>query len=367
MTDIKLPTPGEIKSDLWEHLAGSDKPIVMYGMGNGADKILRVFEKYSITVSDFFASDGFVRGQQFHGKTVCSYSDICKKYDDFIIVVSFGTRLPEVLGRIYDLAEVRELYLPDVPVAGDNIFTREYYSENYGDFSKIFGLLADDKSRETLRDVINYRLTGDILHLKGHTVSQSGVFSDILHSENIRNCADLGAYTGDSIASLARYAPNLSQVIAMEPDAKNFKKLSAFAENTPYKVRAYNLAAWDREEELEFSAEGNRNSSIIAGGNSTSAPIQGKVRKVRCADLDSLQPDLCDYIKYDVEGAEYEAILGSRTTIEKFSPKLLVSLYHRTEDIIRLTKQVASLGYSKLYIRRFDYIPAWDLNLLAIK
>ena len=30
----------EIKKDLWQYLAESDKPIVMYGMGNGADKIL---------------------------------------------------------------------------------------------------------------------------------------------------------------------------------------------------------------------------------------------------------------------------------------------------------------------------------------
>ena len=54
-------------SDLWTYLAQSNKPIVMYGMGNGADKILGVCESFNITVSDFFASDGFVRGQSFHG------------------------------------------------------------------------------------------------------------------------------------------------------------------------------------------------------------------------------------------------------------------------------------------------------------
>ena len=62
----------EIKKDLWQYLAESDKPIVMYGMGNGADKILSVCEAKGIEIKDFFASDGFVRGHSFHGKKVLS-------------------------------------------------------------------------------------------------------------------------------------------------------------------------------------------------------------------------------------------------------------------------------------------------------
>ena len=62
----------DIEKDLWQVLAEANKPIVMYGMGNGADKILDVFSKRGISVADFFASDGFVRYKQFHGKTVVS-------------------------------------------------------------------------------------------------------------------------------------------------------------------------------------------------------------------------------------------------------------------------------------------------------
>ena len=62
--------------DLWEYLQATDKTVVMYGMGNGADKILAVCAQYGIEVADFFASDGFVRGHSFHGKTVLSYSAV---------------------------------------------------------------------------------------------------------------------------------------------------------------------------------------------------------------------------------------------------------------------------------------------------
>ena len=62
------------KSDMWDVLSKEDRPIVVYGMGNGADKLVERFEKYNIKISDFFASDGFVRGHFFHGFRVKSFS-----------------------------------------------------------------------------------------------------------------------------------------------------------------------------------------------------------------------------------------------------------------------------------------------------
>ena len=70
-------------TDLWQHLQAlsrAGRPILLYGMGNGADKILTVCDSYGIPVADFFASDGFVRGHSFHGKVVLSFSQACEKY-----------------------------------------------------------------------------------------------------------------------------------------------------------------------------------------------------------------------------------------------------------------------------------------------
>ncbi len=69
----------DVCRDMWQTLREGTKPIVMYGMGNGADKILAVFLEKGIEVADFFASDGFVRHQESHGKTVRSYAEICEK------------------------------------------------------------------------------------------------------------------------------------------------------------------------------------------------------------------------------------------------------------------------------------------------
>ncbi|MBR4958721.1 MAG: FkbM family methyltransferase, partial [Phascolarctobacterium sp.] len=52
---------------VWERLQQTDKPIVLYGMGNGADKIVDWCEANAVKIAGSFASDEFVRGQVFRG------------------------------------------------------------------------------------------------------------------------------------------------------------------------------------------------------------------------------------------------------------------------------------------------------------
>ena len=103
-------------TDLWRHLKETDKPILMYGMGNGADKILAELDKRGIEICDFFASDGFVRGHFFHGKRVLSYSEAKEQYGDFIVLLAFGSSLDDVIENIIKISKEQELYAPDVPV-----------------------------------------------------------------------------------------------------------------------------------------------------------------------------------------------------------------------------------------------------------
>ena len=68
-----------------------------------------------------------------------------------------------------------------------------------------------------------------------------------------------------------------------------------------------------------------------------------------------------------MEGSEYQALTGSKITIKECRPRLLVSLYHRSEDLFVLPNLVRALSPDyKLYLRKLRYIPAWDLNLYAI-
>ena len=352
--------------DLWEYLQKTDKTVVMYGMGNGADKILRVLDAYGIEVADFFASDGFVRGHAFHGKTVLSYSAVKEKYgaDRIIVLLSFATSLPSVMADIKEIADECELYAPDVPVCGDTLFCRSFAEEKREDLERAYALFADDESRRIFEEVLAYKLSGRIEHLLRAENDKDAVYRSLLHATGYCAAMDLGAYNGDTVRELLGYAEGLQTVYAIEPDRRNFRKLSEYAETLAGRVNIHTVqaAAWSHETRLSFGDEGNRNSGICASG-----------KGVKTRDVPAISPDevldgrSVDYIKYDVEGAEREAIEGSRETILRYRPELLVSAYHRSEDLFALPLQIHEICPAyRLYLRRYPYIPAWDLNLICI-
>ena len=347
--------------DLWQYLSESEKKIVMYGMGNGADKIIGVCSRYGIEIADFFASDGFVRGQLFHGKTVLSFSQIKEKYgkENIIVLVAFASMLPEVMNTIASVCKECEAYVPDVPVRGENIFCEEFELLHRESINEAYSLLADDRSREVFRGVLDFRRTGRLDVLQSTCDTPEAVLKELLHFERYKIIGDIGAYNGDTAEELLRICPLAEKIYSLEPDRRNFRKLSAFAEGKD-RIIPINAAAWKANTTLIFDDSGNRNAGLAEDG------LSKRRAEVDAITLDSIFTDGVDYIKYDVEGAEKEALEGSASVIRKYRPDLLISLYHRTEDLHALILQLHGICPDyKLYVRRYPYIPAWDLNLYA--
>lgn len=362
------------KRDLWEYLSATPKTVVMYGMGNGADKILSVCAEKGLEVSDFFASDGFVRGHSFHGKTVLSWSETKEKYgaENLIVLLSFGTSRPEVLETVYRVADEAELYAPDVPAFGDGVFDCAFFEAHKSEIEAVYDLLSDDESRRIYENVISYKLTGNIEYLKNAESDRTVMMQTMAEPEKLRVAADLGAYNGDTVRELLEMSDgSLARVYAMEPDARNFRKLKAYAEGeTRAEVVPIHAGAWSKTSTLCFDASGNRNASFEVNRSEVLSERPAKTTEISARALDDvLDGEAVDYIKYDVEGAEREALLGSRKTIETYQPTLLVSLYHRNEDVFALPLQIHELfpQYSRFYVRRLRGVPAWDLNLFCKK
>ncbi len=348
-----------VREDMWDALARESRPIVVYGMGNGADKLIERFKKYGIKISDFFASDGFVRGHTFHGMRVKSFSEVKETYPEFVIVLSFASNRTEVLEMLEAIDSEHEMYVPDMPVAGEEYFDREFYNSHYGDIVRAYGLFADEDSRNAYANIINYKLFGKMRYLTDAFSTKDELYSEI-SSACIETFVDAGAYNGDTAKEAIEYFPDLREIIAIEPDPKNFKKLEKFSKTVSAPiVKAVNAAVWSSDGAGEFSSSGNRNSSI-----SSTTSYQHKDTDVSLISVDSLglSPD---YIKYDVEGAELEALIGSHGTIEDARPTLLVSLYHRSRDIFEIPNYLGEkYPFYRMVLRRLKCLPAWEIDLL---
>jgi FkbM family methyltransferase len=193
-------------------------------------------------------------------------------------------------------------------------------------------------------------------------VNSGDVFDENI-GKKISLAIDAGAYRGDTAEEMKAYIPSLEKIYAIEPDLRNFRKLEAYSKaESDVSVVPINAAAWSENSFGDFNSSGNRNSTISA-----TASFEHKEASVRLLMLDSLSSEQIDYIKYDVEGAEYEALVGSQRIIREHSPALLVSLYHRSRDIFFLINYLRkSYPHYSLYLRRERCLPAWEIDLIMI-
>lgn len=341
---------------MWNYLKDKNRPIVIYGMGNGADKIIDTLEKFGLSPVGVFASDDFVRGQSFRGFKVKKYSDLKSEFPEMIVLIAFGTFRDEVLQNIKKIASETEVLAPDVPVYGDGLFTRDYAKKHEEELEAVYNMLADEQSKTVFKNTILYRITGKIDYLFEIETDCYEAYENILHLENDEVYCDLGAYNGDTIDEFLSVTNGFSKIYAIEPDKKNFKKLYAKYGDTE-NIVLHNSAVNNKTGEIGFDTNGGRHSVVNKNG-----------KMIPCISLDdALNGNKATYLKFDVEGMEEKAILGAKQTILKYKPKMLISAYHKTDDYFSLPLLVNSIRDDyKIYIRHYKYIPAWDTQFYFV-
>ncbi len=343
--------------DLWHYLKEQNKPIVIYGMGNGADAVIDKLISVGGKVSGVFASDDFVRGQSFRGHTVLTYNDIKEKFKKFIVVTAFGSSLPEVKENLLRIASEQELYIADAPVYGKTFFDSSFVSAHKNQLFEVYNSLSDERSKEVFENVVRFKLSGKTDYLFAAEDNETETVKGLLQFPKNATIYDLGAFNGDTAEKFAALWNDYGKIVAVEPSERNFIRL---IENTkPLKnIECVNAAIGYLNGNMFFGNEGGRNQSLHGGSKTT-----------KCITIDSLAEKYGkpDFIKFDIEGEELNGIIGGEETIKKYKPALMISAYHRSEDIITIAKKVLSLRNDyKVYFRRFPCIPCWDSYFIFI-
>jgi len=202
-------------------------------------------------------------------------------------------------------------------------------------------LLADEKSRITLQKCMRFRGTHDWKDRPEYSIRNQYFPEDIVHLSDHEVFVDCGAYVGDSIKSFLKYSGGTyKKIIAFEPDEKNAEQLKKSISD----VIVFNAAVWSTNTKLSFESGNGSNSQISD---------RMELKQIRALAIDSLA-ECADatFIKMDIEGSEYNALLGARNTIQNNLPILAICIYHSDEDMLRLIELIAgwNLNYN-LYVR----------------
>jgi FkbM family methyltransferase len=152
---------------------------------------------------------------------------------------------------------------------------------------------------------------------------------------------DCGANIGLSVIYLKQQFPD-AVIIAFEPDEENFKLLKKNIESFGYKnVEARKEAVWIEDTFIRFAGEGSMSSRIEAGSSGSTI----EVKAIRLRDLLS---KTIDFLKIDIEGAEYRVIIDLADKLH-FVKNLFLE-YHgsfsQNNELTQIFKILVENGFS---------------------
>ena len=170
---------------------------------------------------------------------------------------------------------------------------------------------------------------------------------------------DGGAFNGET--AFWFLSKGAEGVYAFEPDRINFQILSKNVALNRVEGKIIPIKA--------LLSEKDGISRIKLTGSASSSPLGDGGIEVECVTLDSFvvknRLENINFIKLDVEGAETEVLKGAIETIKKYKPKMAISVYHKPEDLIVITKSLYDLlPNAKFYLSHKFY--DWNETILFV-
>lgn len=210
-------------------------------------------------------------------------------------------------------------------------------------YQEVMALLADDESRSVIERIIAFRSGSDLAFSAFKSEEQQYFNHLTLHAlpkDRPIRYLDLGAYNGDTLEHLCTKAL-VGTAILLEPDPSNFRELVV---NSSRLVARYP----DLQPHILPLGAGSEFGFIRleAGGEASSLHSRNHSHSedsywVTVTPLDDVLPvEHVDFVKIDVEGHDREALLGMKGILNRSTPVVAVSLYHRPRDFVDLTLQL---------------------------
>ena len=218
--------------------------------------------------------------------------------------------------------------------------------EHVDDFEELYINLEDYRSKKLLYAILN-----NWVHYDFNTLSEviEKCYGDYFDLDLIPTCneevfVDLGAYTGDSTISFLRnYEDSYKKIYAYEITPETYQILVSNLKDYP-NVVCYLKGVGDTRSSLSVV-----NSSADASANTVFVSDNGTIPMVT---LDEDIGEKLTMIKADIEGFEQEALLGAINHIKNDHPKLLISVYHKNEDLWKIPKMIKEIDPTyKFYLR----------------
>jgi FkbM family methyltransferase len=358
---------------------GADTCIVLLGRseyGGGLIHALRGIARVLCVVDDFRAH----KGEQFHGLDYISsdrFIDMARQDPDMIGVNACrydysrryfdslcrdgGIALAnfEQIARVFDLNALLDHRVHDW---GDLIAARTDV------YQQLAGRMRDHYSRDTLYGVLTFHLTCNpdwFLNI-ARPYSTLYVRSGLFAFNDGEKMVDCGASIGESTTALMHATQgSFARSWMVEPDRINVATLQGFMRKyagTEHaaKLSLHPVAVGEERARAPFEHMGWHGGSVLPPSRAAAIADSDYVAVER---IDDIVDDAPTIIKMDIEGFELPALKGAKRTIISARPKLLVSAYHRSTDLIDIPVWIDSVAPGYRIGLRHHTEERWDTCL----
>lgn len=320
------------KSDV-DYLKQANMPIYIYGGGEVAKLVKKELDMAGLTEVSFVVDDSDIQDAS-------SKENVIRTGEKYILIRGFlgsfymsDEKIMSSWPNCQKVVTIGDIYEPDFAEPLDHGF----YQEHKSLFDDVRSKLADELSVRAMDAFIDAKLTLSSEKIVPLVEPVQYFFPGApwkYASDDV--LIDGGAYIGDSIFDFIKLRQNqYHKIIAFEPDKDNYNALcDNLKRHSINRVEALNYGLYKEKTVLKFSAAGSMMSAFSEDGS------------------DELEVETIDHIagnenvtmiKMDIEGSEMDALQGARETIARCRPILMISAYHKKDDIYEIFNFINTL------------------------
>ena len=335
----------------------------IFGAGITGNKIADLLTEHNVRIKGFI--DNRKKGE-LNGIPIFALQDIADKNETIIIGSVFQVEIYSQLlqNRYRNIIPYPVLYIVfDIErskrdLAFGDIEDLSLYKNEYKEF---YDTLADAVSQETFLNVLRYRSLLHPKYLSGiyRPLSEQyfdKIIMDIL--DTVEVFVDGGGYNGDSTLSfIAKKSGHFRKIYFYEPDREIIETAKSNLSKYSDKIEFLNKGLWDKNDVLYFKST-NDTTGKLGDESDYSYSIE-------TCSIDGSIGEPVDYIKMDIEGAEYHALCGAVKQL-KHTPVLAIGFYHSALDLWRLPKLIKQINPDYAFFVRHYSQTIFDTVLYCV-
>jgi FkbM family methyltransferase len=337
------------------------QPLVIYGCAHIGKELFCALAEAGVHVSAF--GDSYKAGL-FCGREIMCPAKLRREHPDAVIVIAtaLAKSRQEIAAALLKAGFSENSFEPCIAFTQESglLFGRiafpEFMEKHLAGYEWAYDFFRDDISRAIITD----RVKGYLLCQFDRESSSSPQYFEkgVVRLAEGEIFLDGGCFDGETAAEFIRQmqksGKEYGHVYRFEPDGGLCRKAGERLRGA--RVTIVPKGLWSSSGQLTFYATGSWGASFFAGSETNGATAGTVVPVVALDSFFAGVPEdkLPTFIKYDLEGAEKEALLGAAGIIGRKRPKLAVSVYHKPEDIYELPRLIWEMHpYCRFTLRHY--------------